>query len=152
MPIGVRRAIISFGSIVFFFSNFKIHTRECVNKAIESLKVLCYIFRHVQFSCQSTVLIENGLKLFTKSHFNFKGIRGWYFITKLVLTYCENKNVQVFEKNWICKIFEISRTIHQCPHWSALLDFWKNNWDELDFFFFFCLFWTSFYCLFSLQK
>ena len=75
----------------YFFSNFKIHTRECINKAIESLKVLCYIFRHVQFSCQSTVLIENGLTFFTKSHFNFKGKRGWYFITKLVLTYCEKK-------------------------------------------------------------
>ena len=121
MPIGVRRAIISFGSIVFFFlSNFKIHTRECVNKAIESLKVLCYIFRHVQFSCQSTVLIENGLTFFTKSHFNFKGKRGWYFITKLVLTYCEKKmfkwSRKTFEiRGWrprICKIFEITRTIY----------------------------------------
>ena len=98
MPIGVRRAIISFGSIVFFFfSNFKIHTRECINKAIESLKVLCYIFRHVQFSCQSTVLIGNGLKLFTKSHFNFKGLIFYYQNCSDLLW---EKNVLVMGENF----------------------------------------------------
>ena len=40
----------------------------------------------------------------------------WYFVTKIVLTYCEKKIVLVIEKNFwrprICKIFEITRTIY----------------------------------------
>ena len=34
----------------------------------------------------------------------------WYFVTKIVLTYCEKKIVLVMEKN--CKIFDITRTIY----------------------------------------
>ena len=38
----------------------------------------------------------------------------WYFVTKIVLIYCEKKIVLVIEKNFwkICKIFEITRTMY----------------------------------------
>ena len=45
--------------------------------------------------------------------------KNWYFVPKIVLTYCEEKNVQVIKKNFwnsrlkrICKHFVITRTIY----------------------------------------
>ena len=61
--------------------------------------------------------------------FSIPEVQKWYFVTKIVLTYCEKKLFQrsrkTFEiRGWrarICKIFEITRTIR--------IQIGKTNWD-----------------------
>ena len=66
------------------------------------------------FWVSKTRLKKNGVQQTSGKNCFFHENK-WYFITKIVLTYCEKKIVLVIEKNWrprICKNFEITRTIY----------------------------------------
>ena len=67
-----------------------------------------------------SVTIFENIRLWTKSCSIDYKIQQWYFVTKIVLTYCEKKlflwSRKTFEiQGWrlrICKIFEITRKIY----------------------------------------
>ena len=73
-----------------------------IKECLSHLSSLCF-FIEITYSKQKHASVWYNALTFPK----------WHFFTKIVLTYCEKKNLLVIEKNfWSCKIFEISRTIY----------------------------------------